>query len=69
MMGDLINILDLMQRMRNANLIPDDQVETLAKNLLSTMKSTLAPGVFKTFENLLDQVNSNENNSLFIDIM
>lgn len=69
MMLDLINILDLIQKMRNANLIPDDQVETLAEKLISTMKSTLAPGVYSTFEYLLDQVNSNEKNPLFIDIM
>lgn len=55
--------------MGNAHLIPDDQVETLAEKLLSTMRSTLAPGVYLTFESLLDQVGSNEKNPLFIDIM
>lgn len=68
-MGDLITILELIQKMGNAHLIPDDQVETLAEKLLSTMRSTLAPGVYSTFEYLLNQVGSNEKNPLFIDIM
>lgn len=69
MMGDLITILELIQKMEQGNLIPTNQVETLAKDLLSTMRNKLTPGVYQTFQDLLDQVNGNEKNSLFIDLM
>lgn len=69
MMGDLITILELIQKMERGNLIPTNQVETLAKDLLSTMRNKLTPGVYQTFQDLLDQVNGNEKNSLFIDLM
>lgn len=69
MMGDLITILELIQKMERGNLIPTNQIETLAKDLLSTMRNKLTPGVYQTFQDLLDQVNGNEKNSLFIDLM
>ena len=69
MMGDLITILELIQKMEQGNLIPTQQVESLAKELLSVMDNKLTAGVTKTFKDLLDQVNSNKDNSLFIDIM
>ena len=69
MMGDLITILELIQKMEQGNLIPTQQVESLAKELLSVMDTKLTAGVTKTFKDLLDQVNSNKENSLFIDIM
>ena len=69
MMGDLITILELIQKMEQGNLIPTQQVESLAKELLSVMDNKLTAGVMKTFQDLLDQVNSNKDNSLFIDIM
>ena len=69
MMGDLITILELIQKMEQRNLIPTQQVESLAKELLSVMDNKLTAGVTKTFKDLLDQVNGNKDNSLFIDIM
>ena len=69
MMGDLITILELIQKMEQGNLIPTKQVESLAKELLSVMDNELTAGVTKTFKDLLDQVNGNKDNSLFIDIM
>ena len=69
MMGDLITILELIQKMEQGNLIPTQQVESLAKELLSVMDNKLTAGVTKTFKDLLDQVNGNKGNSLFIDIM
>ena len=69
MMGDLITILELIQKMEQGNLIPTKQVESLAKELLSVMDNKLTAGVTKTFKDLLDQVNGNKDNSLFIDIM
>ena len=69
MMGDLITILELIQKMEQGNLIPTSQVESLARELLSVMDNKLTAGVMKTFRDLLDQVNSNKDNSLFIDIM
>lgn len=69
MMGDLITILELIQKMEQGNLIPTPQVESLAKELLSVMDNKLTAGVTKTFKDLLDQVNGNKDNSLFIDIM
>ena len=69
MMGDLITILELIQKMEQGNLIPTSQVESLARELFSVMDNKLTAGVMKTFQDLLDQVNSNEDNSLFIDIM
>ena len=55
--------------MEQGNLIPTQQVESLAKELLSVMDNKLTAGVTKTFKDLLDQVNGNKDNSLFIDIM
>ena len=69
MMGDLITILELIQKMEQGNLIPTSQVESLASELFSVMDNKLTAGVMKTFQDLLDQVNSNKDNSLFIDIM
>ena len=69
MMGDLITILELIQKMEQGNLIPTSQVESLAIELFSVMDNKLTAGVMKTFQDLLDQVNSNKDNSLFIDIM
>ena len=69
MMGDLITILELIQKMEQGNLIPTQQVESLAKELFSVMDNKLTAGVMKTFQDLLDQVNGNKDNSLFIDIM
>ena len=69
MMGDLITILELIQKMEQGNLIPTKQVESLAKELLSVMDNKLTAGVTNTFKDLLDQVNGNKDNSLFIDIM
>ena len=69
MMGDLITILELIQKMEQGNLIPTSQVESLARELSSVMDNKLTAGVMKTFQDLLDQVNSNKDNSLFIDIM
>ena len=69
MMGDLITILELIQKMEQGNLIPTQQVESLAKELLSVLDNKLTAGVTKTFKDLLDQVNGNKDNSLFIDIM
>ena len=68
-MGDLITILELIQKMEQGNLIPTSQVESLAGELFSVMDNKLTAGVMKTFQDLLDQVNSNKDNSLFIDIM
>lgn len=64
MMGDLITILELIQKMEQGNLIPTQQVESLAKELLSVMDNKLTAGVTKTFKDLLDQVNGNKDNSL-----
>lgn len=69
MMGDLITILQLIQKMEQGNLIPTEQVETIADELLSVMSNRLTKGVFQTFQDLLDQINSNNKNPLFIDIM
>ena len=69
MMGDLITILELIQKMEQGNLIPTSQVESLARELFSVMDNKLTAGVMKTFQDILDQVNSNKDNSLFIDIM
>ena len=69
MIGDLITILGLIQKMERGNLIPTQQVESLARELFSVMDNKLTAGVMKTFQDLLDQVNGNKDNSLFIDIM
>lgn len=69
MMGDLITILQLIQKMEQGNLIPTEQVETIADELLSVMSNRLTKGVFQTLQDLLNQINSNKDNPLFIDIM
>lgn len=69
MIGDLITILQLIQKMEQGNLIPTEQVETIADELLSVMSNRLTKGVFQTLQDLLNQINSNKDNPLFIDIM
>lgn len=69
MMGDLITILQLIQKMEQGNLIPTEQVETIADELLSVMSNRLTKGVFEILQDLLNQINSNKDNPLFIDIM
>lgn len=69
MMGDLITILQLIQKMEQGNLIPTDQVETISEELLAVMSNRLTKGVFEILQDLLNQINSNKDNPLFIDIM
>ena len=55
--------------MEQGNLIPTEQVETIADELLSVMSNRLTKGVFEILQDLLNQINSNKDNPLFIDIM
>ena len=68
-MGDLITILELLQKLENGKLIPEDQIEKVAKVLKNTLEKSLSPGVYQILDNLLNQVDGNSTNPLYIDII
>ena len=68
-MGDLITMLELLQKLENGKLIPEDQIEKVAKILKNTLEKSLSPGVYSTLDNLLNQVDGNSTNPLYIDII
>lgn len=68
-MGDLITMLELLQKLENGKLIPSDQIEKVAKILKNTLEKSLSPGVYSTLDNLLNQVDADSTNHLYIDII
>ena len=68
-MGDLITMLELLQKLENGKLIPEDQIEKVAKVLKNTLEKSLSPGVYQILDDLLNQVDSNSTNPLYIDII
>ena len=68
-MGDLITMLELLQKLENGKLIPSDQIEKVAKILKNTLEKSLSPGVYSTLYNLLNQVDADSTNPLYIDII
>ena len=68
-MGDLITMLELLQKLENGKLIPEDQIEKVAKILKNTLEKSLSPGVYSTLDDLLNQVDGNSTNPLYIDII
>ena len=68
-MGDLITMLELLQKLENGKLIPEDQIEKVAKILKNTLEKSLSPGVYQILDDLLNQVDGNSTNPLYIDII
>lgn len=68
-MGDLITMLELLQKLEDGKLIPEDQIEKVAKILKNTLEKSLSPGVYQILDDLLNQVDGNSTNPLYIDII
>lgn len=69
-MGDVITFLQFLQKLEQGKLIPTEQIEHLSDILKSTLRKNLCNGVYYSLEELLEgQLNGNEQNSLFIDIL
>ena len=69
-MGDVITFLQFLQKLEQGRLIPTEQIEHLADILKSTLRKNLSNGVYDSLNDLLEsQLNGNEQNSLFIDIL
>lgn len=69
-MEDVITFLQFLQKLEQGKLIPTEQIEHLADILKSTLRKNLYNGVYDSLEELLEsQLNGNEQNSLFIDIL
>lgn len=68
-MGDLITMLELLQKLENGKLIPEDQIEKVAKILKNTLERVISPGYSLILDNLLNQVDGNSTNPLYIDII
>ena len=62
-------MLELLQKLENGKLIPEDQIEKVAKILKNTLEKSLSPGVYQILDNLLNQVNADSTNPLYIDII
>ena len=62
-------MLELLQKLENGKLIPEDQIEKVAKVLKNTLEKSLSPGVYQILDNLLNQVDGNSTNHLYIDII
>lgn len=69
-MEDVITFLQFLQKLEQGKLIPTEQIEHLADILKSTLRKNLSNGVYNSLEELLEgQINGNEHNPLFIDIL
>ena len=69
-MGDVITFLQFLQKLEQGRLIPTEQIEHLADILKSTLRKNLCNEVYDSLEELLEsQLNGNEQNPLFIDIL
>ena len=69
-MVDVITFLQFLQKLEQGRLIPTEQIEHLADILKSTLRKNLSNGVYDSLEEFLEsQLNGNEQNSLFIDIL
>ena len=62
-------MLELLQKLVNGKLIPEDQIEKVAKILKNTLEKSLSPGVYQILDNLLNQVDADSTNPLYIDII
>lgn len=62
-------MLELLQKLENGKLIPEDQIEKVAKILKNTLEKSLSPGVYQILDNLLNQVDADSTNPLYIDII
>ena len=62
-------MLELLQKLENGKLIPEDQIEKVAKVLKNTLEKSLSPGVYQILDNLLNQVDADSTNPLYIDII
>ena len=69
-MEDVITFLQFLQKLEQGKLIPTEQIEHLADILKSTLRKNISNGVYNFLEELLEgQINGNEQNPLFIDIL
>lgn len=68
-MGDLITMLELLQKLEDGKLIPEDQIKEVAEILKNTLEKSLSPGVYQILDDLLNQVDGNSTNPLYIDII
>lgn len=69
-MADIITFLRFLQKLEQGRLIPTEQIEHLADILESTLRKNLSNGLYDSLNKLLEnQLNSNEQNTLFIDIL
>lgn len=68
-MGDLITMLKLLQKLEDGKLIPSDQIEKVAKILENTLEKSLSPGVYQILDDLLNQVDADSTNPLYINII
>ena len=62
-------MLELLQKLENGKLIPEDQIEKVAKILKNNLEKSLSPGVYQILDDLLNQVDGNSTNPLYIDII
>ena len=68
-MGDLITMLELLQKLENGKLIPEDQIEKVSIIIRNPSETSLSPGVYQILDDLLNQVDGNSTNPLYIDII
>lgn len=69
-MGDIITFLEFLQKLEQGGLIPTEQMEYLEDILENTLRKSLSNGVYDSLEELLEnQLNGNEQNHLFINIL
>ena len=69
-MEDVITFLQFLQKLEQGRLIPIEQLEHLSDILKVTLRQNLSKGVYDSLNELLEnQLNGNEQNPLFIDIL
>lgn len=67
-MGDLITLLQLIQKLNKGDLVLDSQVEHIASELTKKLNQILEPDAKVLLDCALQQMNFNESNLLFIDL-
>ena len=69
-MVDVITFLQFLQKLEQGGLIRTEQIWKLEDILKSTLRKNLSSGVYDSLMDLIDnQINGNEQNPLYIDII
>ena len=69
-MGDLITMLEIIQKLNNGKLVTDQQAEHISEVLIKTLQQTLSTDAWHMLHDgmLNSMINGNNENPTFIDL-